>query len=482
MWKWFLALLVISVAACGTGGFFLSRSPQLQEYLKNLNPAERVIEVRLGQVEKGTLVRTVNAPGSIEPKTKVQISAQVAARIIALPFRQGDPVKEGDVVVRLDARELAAFLESAQAQQRSAEANLEGSRAALVRAEQELNRQRELAKTGDSPRSALENAQSEFDRAKAAADSALHAIEVAKANVTRARKDLDNTEIRAPFDGVVTKLNAEVGELVLVGTLNNAASVIMEIADLGTMIMKARVDEANIAPIKPQQRSRVFVNAFPGRTFEGVVDRVGLKREVDRDGTGYYEVEILLAKVEEAARAQTTAAAPSGSSPAPEAGKPALPASGQQTLLKSGLTANVDIEVEAIYDAVLVPSQALVDRKLDDLPKPTVDGTELIDRARAFARVVYIVVEGKAKAVPVRVGASDLTRTSVLAGLDPGTTIITGPFRILQELRDDRKVQEEGKKKEGEGAAGDKTAVRGLPKRDNAEGVVVPGSGPGSRR
>src|SRR5262249_44904107 len=158
-------------------------------------------------------------------------------------------------------------------------------------------------------------------RAKSAVDASIHAVEMARANIIRARKDLEYCEIRAPFDGYVTKLNVEEGELVLVGTMNNAASVIMEIADLNTMLMKARVDEANIEPIKVNQAAKVYINAHRGRTFEGTVTRVALKKDLDQDRTGFYEVEILLKK-------------PEGE------------------LLFSGLTANTDIEVETFYDVM----------------------------------------------------------------------------------------------------------------------------------
>ncbi len=422
-----LFLFVTCVVCCGVSAFFLAQSQLFIDTLMSFRPQDKPLEVRVGQVELGRLVRTVNSPGAIEPKTKVQISAQVSARITALPFREGDTVKTGDIVVKLDSRDLAAALESAQASQRSEEARLEGAKATLQRAEQELRRQEELSKTGDASRSVYESAQSEFLRAKSQADASTHAIEIARANIARAQKDLENTEIRAPFDGIITKLNAEVGELVVVGTLNNAGSVIMEIADLNVMLLKARVDESNVAPIKAGQRAAVFINAFRGRTFEGVVDRVGLKRQVDRDGTGYYEVEILVKKPED-------------------------------QLLYSGLTANTDIEVETFYDVMKVPSQAVVDRKVDELPPELTESNPYVDRTKAYARVLFAIVDGKAKAIPVSVGASDLTHTIVLGGADAGARIVVGPFKVLTDLREGRKLAEEKSKldakpkKDGEAA------------------------------
>ncbi|MBL8759343.1 MAG: efflux RND transporter periplasmic adaptor subunit [Phycisphaerae bacterium] len=449
MWKWLLGLFVIAVAGCGTGGWFLAQSEDVREFLKGFRPQDKPVEVRLSAVERGKVVRTVNSPGAIEPKTKVQISAQVSARITALPFREGERVKGGDIVVKLDARDLAAALESAQASERAERARLEGAEATLARAEQELARQRELSRTGDSARNLLESAESEARRARSSVESSRQSIEIAKANIARAQKDLENTEIRAPFDGIITKLNAEVGELVVVGTLNNAASVIMEIADLEVMLLKARVDESNIAPIKAGQRASVYINAFRDRTFEGVVDRVGLKRQVDRDGTGYYEVEVLVKKPE-----------------------------GQ--LLYSGLTANTDIEVETHYDVLKVPSQAVLDRRIDDLP---VDLREhaLIDKSKAFARVVYVMVDGKAKARPVSVGASDLTHTIILGGIEEGAKIVAGPFKVLVDMREDRKIAEEGTLKKAEDAKKSAAATGGAGKsEEKKDGAGATGDGGGA--
>ncbi len=423
MWKWILAFFVTCVVGCGVGGYFVAQSKDIREFVLSLRPDEKPLDVRLGKVEKGRLVRTVNAPGSIEPKTKVQISAQVSARITALPFREGENVKNGDIVVKLDSRDLQAQLESAQASERGEKARLEGAQAALAWTKQELERREQLAKSGDNARAMLESAMNEFLRAKSQVDSATQSIEIARANIVRAQKDLENAEIRAPFDGIITKLNVEEGELVLVGTMNNAGSVIMEIADLNTMLMKARVDEANVTPIKAGQTAKIYINAHRGRSFDGTVDRVGLKRQVDRDGTGYYEIEILVKKPE-------------------------------NELLYSGLTANTDIDVESFYDVLRLPSQAIVDRRVDDLPAELRDNP-LIDKTKAYARVVYKMEDGRAKAIPVSVGSSDLTHSIILAGVDEGQDVVVGPFKVLVDLKQERKLVDEAtKKKEGkEGTA-----------------------------
>jgi HlyD family secretion protein len=356
-------------------------------------------------------VRTVSAPGTIEPKTKVEVSSQVSARIIGLPFREGQVVKEGDVVVRLDARDLAALLDSAKAQLKSEEARLEGARAALANASVEYNRRKELFATKDIPKTELDNAEAEYLRNDSNFKAQQFAIEIARANIQRAEKDLDNTVIKAPFDGIITRLDAEVGETVVVGTLNNPGSVILEIADLGLMLLKARVDEANVAPVREGQKAQVYVNAFQDETFVGTIDHVGLKMKTDRDGTSYFEADILLEL-------------PNG------------------VLLRDGMTANAEVQVETFRDVLKVPSQAVVDYAIDDLPQ-SVSKDPSVDRTKKFARVVFVVEGGKARVVPVTTGTSDLTDTIITAGLTDDATIVVGPFKTLATLKHEQSVVDE---------------------------------------
>lgn len=413
MWKWFLALFVVLAVACGTSGWYLQSSGKLNEFMQFLRPEMKPKTVRVGVASRDDLVRTISAPGQVEPKTKVEISAQVSARIIALPFRENDLVKKDDVLVRLDARDLAALLESAKAQLRSEEARLEGARAGLENAQSERLRRQKLSETGDISKSELDQFETDYRRAESTLRVSEHAIEIARANITRAEKDLDNTTITAPFDGVITQLNAEVGELVVVGTLNSPGSVIMEVADLNQMLLKARIDEANIAAVKEGQKAKVFVNAFPDKPLVGTVETVGLKREVDKDGTAYFMTEVMLDK--------------------PDGMK-----------LRSGMTANADIEVETFRSVVKVPSQAVQDRVREELPAAVVDASPYIDKTKKFARVVYVVENGKTKVMPVAVGASDLTDTVITGGLDEGAKIVVGPFKSLVALRHDQDVTEEG--------------------------------------
>lgn len=420
-----ILLGVVILIAVGGVVWFVNGSGR--EWLNNMQPRVKPLEVRMEAVAKGNLVRTVSSPGVIEPRTKVQVSAQVVAKILALPFREGQPVKKGDVVVRLDGRDLAAALESAQAGLRQQQESLRGAEADATQAHQNLDRVRSLPQ--DYTRAEVERAESGAMMADARVGALKQSIEQARATIKRAQKDLESTTITSPIDGVILKLNAEVGETVVMGTLNNAASVIMEIADLSDMLVKARVDEVNIAPIRPGQRAIVTTTAYRTQQFVGTVERVGLKKITGTDQTMFFEVEIALAK-------------PEG------------------LTLGSGLTASTDIEVETFAGVLRVPSQAVQDRKLDDLPKEIRDKVK-VEAGRTVARVVFTVEDGKVRVTPVKTGASDLTGTMIESGLSEGQKIVVGPYRALTELKDGAAVVEEGSKDERGNPVGRKAGEGG---------------------
>lgn len=420
MWKWFVGAAAFMIFICGGGGVIAWKSGAIDSIREQFDPSRKGTAVRIEKAAKGDLVRTVSAPGLTEPKTKVSISAQVSARIIALPFDENDAVKAGDVLVRLDARDLAANLDSAKAQLKSEEARLEGAKANFANATAELGRRRELFSSKDVSQAELDSAETDYLRLQSALRQAEFSIEIAKANISRAEKDLDNAVIRAPFDGVVVKRNAEVGELVVVGTLNNAGSVIMEVADLSVMLIRAKIDEANVAPVREGQTARVSLNAFNNENFTATVERVMLQRQIDRDGTAYFEAELNLQ----------------------------VPKDRQ---LRWGLNANCEIEVETVRGVLKVPSQAVLDRPVDELPKELRDSNQHVDKAKKFARVVYRVVDGKAVTTPVSIGPSDLTHTIILGGLEEGAEIVTGPFKNLTALRDGARLLDEAAVKKTDG-------------------------------
>lgn len=427
-----LVATAIGIGVLGGIGFVVYKSPIGQQLVNRGNQDEAGIPVIMEPVTFGDLERTVSAPGSIEPKRLINISSQVSAKVLSLPFEEGEQVKKGDVVIRLDPQDLVAALDSAKAGLAGQEASLGGAEAALINARLSYERLQQLNETGDATKAELDSAEASFLQAQSNKQVLIHQIEQARAQIERAQKDLDNTTITSPIDGVITSLNTEEGETVIVGTTNNPGSVIMEIADLSQMLLKAQVDEANIAPVEVGQDAKIFINAYTDREYDGKVQKIALKRQVAADGTGTFEVEILMN----------------------------LP---EGETLYSGLSASTDIVVEHFYDAMIVPSQAVVDRRIEELPEDIKTGNELIDLNKTFTRVVYRVVDGKTIATPVAVGPSDLTQTVITEGLSRDDMIVTGPFRVLVDLKHDRAVRDEKEKTqeqpESDVAASDEAAA-----------------------
>lgn len=414
--KWLIGLgvaFVLFLLVVGGGAFFFLNSAKGKEMMQSFKPGTKAKEVRIVSVERGKLIKTVSAPGVIEPETNIKISAQVSTRITALPFRPGDQVKAGDVVCRLDAVDLKARVDAALARLAATRARLGGAEANTIMARAEFGRSKELFDAGDTPRSDLERSEAAYLESQSGLDALKAEILSAEADVVAAQKDLDNTIITSPIDGVMTTLNAEVGELVVVGTLNTPGSVIMELADLSRMLLKAQVDETNIKPVKPGQRALIYTPFDPEGSLTGTVGRINLKREVNQaDGTGYFEVEILV-DVPDGVR------------------------------LLSGLTANTEIEVEIFDGVIKIPSQAVLDRRVDELPKELVDASPNVDKTKTFARIVFLEKDGKAIATPVSIGPSDLTHTVVLSGLSDQDRVVAGPFRELTALKNDTLIIDE---------------------------------------
>jgi HlyD family secretion protein len=397
--------------------------------------------VRTEFVGKGNLVEIVSAPGQVQPKNKVSISARVAARIVQLPYEEGRTVKKDEsVLLKLDSKDLQAALESVQARRDAQEAQikvseariaasraqLDSTRVNLADAQRDLRRQQQLLESKDVSQATVDQAQSKVDSNKAQLASALenlradesnvlvlqHNLKSAAADITKAQDQLSYTEIRSPIDGVVTRLNAKVGELVMTGTMNNAGTVIMEVADLSQMLVVARVDETSVANVQVGQSAAVRMQAYPDKRFEGTVYTVALAHTDERDGSKYFKVEILLKN--------------------------------DGSRIFSGLTADVDIETRRHDNVTKVPSQAVLGRPVDGLPVGIREKPEVDPRKKAVP-VVYRLVNDKTVVTPVKIGASDMMHTIIESGLNAGDQIVTGPYKALEAMQHDQKVKDEKK-------------------------------------
>lgn len=405
--------------------------------------------VRVETVQAGEFIEIINAPGEIHPEKKVDISAKVSARIIELPFDEGEKVTAGNplsqtpipssLLIRLDSKNLESQLRSVIATRDaqkariaveksnilSQQASLKGTQASLRKMERDFERQKKLLGTQDISQSSFDSSQCDFEQFKAqfaAAGHSIHAAEqnlivmehnltAAQARVEEVQEALSYTTIYSPIDGVITQLNAEVGEVVMTGTMNNPGTVIMQVADLSTMILLAEVDETNIGQVKIGQKAKIHIPAFWEEEFDGVVQNIALTQRLSRTGAKYYKTEILI--------------------------------EGDVGKLYSGLTADVDIETNRHKDVIKVPSQAVLARRVDEIPLDISEGNQIVDMKKTQIAVVYRLIEGKAVVTPVRIGPSDLTHTLIRDGLSIGDVVIVGPYKILESLSHNKAVKEE---------------------------------------
>ncbi len=332
-----------------------------------------------------------------------------------------------------------AQLEVEKARIASQQANLIGLDASLKQAQRDLDRQKGLLESQDISQATFDQSKLKFDGLKSQYESAKHTLDAAELNlvvlqhnlesagagVTQAEEALSYTTITSPIDGVITRINAEVGEVVIFGTMNNPGTVIMEVADLSAMLVVAEVDEADVAKLEVSQKATVHVDAYPDNEFTGVVESIALAHTMTWSNTKYYRTEILLENTEEK--------------------------------LYSGLTAHVDIETRKHTDILKVPTQAVLGLEFDNLPLEIRENSPEVDATKTFATVIYRYVDRKAVVTPVKIGQSNLTHTIIKSGITEEDKIIVGPYKVLESIKHDQKIQDEReveakKKKKKDGA------------------------------
>lgn len=366
------------------------------------NKGKEGTKVYVEEAKRREIVQVVKATGAIDPKEKVNLSSHVVGKIEKLYVREGDPIRAGQPFldlekdVYLSARDrFAAQLASARTAVHKAEVTLADSKLRLARAVR-------LAGEGVVSQEQLEAAQLAESSARLSLDEAREAVAQASANLDQAKTDLAKTTIYAPISGRVVRLDAEQGEVVVFGTMNNPASIIGVIADLSEILAKVDVDETEVVNVHPGQSATLKVDAVAAREYHGHVVEVGSSgssRPQQPDVT-FFEVKIQLDDADDA--------------------------------LRPGMSVRASIRAEAHPNALVVPIQSVVERApLDAAGKP-LEGPA----GNEEVKVAFVVQEGKARQKPVVLGLSDETHIEILSGLDAGAKVITGPYRTLRDMKD----------------------------------------------
>jgi HlyD family secretion protein len=376
--------------------------------LSTVTRREGGTEVEVEPVESLDLTAIVSASGTIEPQQSVSIQATMPGEVVRIGVAEGQRVRRGQFLLQLDPVNVAATASAQSSAAQAARAELAQSEAQLAWARQEYERRRELAEAELIPRAELEQAEAELKGREAAVRAARGRAGQMEATLRGARHDLSRVTITSPIDGVVTRVNVEEGEIAMIGTMNQPGTVLLTIADLGVMEATVEVDETDVVHIDVGQDAEITVDAFPDTVFTGKVTEVSTAPKI----------------------------VPTAAGPSPEATdfEVTITLEGSIPAARSGLSASAEIVTARREKALAIPVQSLVVRQMSDDSAAASEG--VVEREG-----VFVVRDGRAVFVPVRVGIAGDRHFEVIEGLQEGDQVVSGPYQALRDLKDDEPVK-----------------------------------------
>ena len=434
--RWIILTVVVLVAAAAAGGWYRFRKVTL--------PTVNSEALRVRDLDA-----LVSASGKIQPQRQVNISANTMGRVTRLAVQEGQRVKAGQFLLEIDPRSLAGQLERGEASVAAARSSLQQARTAIDQAQinldlstQNLKRQQELSKEGLTTREALERSQNEVAAREAEIKARQQEVQTREQQIRQEQAGLSTTRyslsqviISSPMDGLVTRRNIEEGENVMVGTMNNAGTVLLTVADMSVIQAEVEVDETDIPTVMLGQAAQVTIDAVPDRTFRGHVTEIGNSP------------------------IQTTATGTTGQAQATNF-KVVITIDEAVPDVRPGFTCTAEITTATRKNAVSVPIQALTVREmlfdakgsLVHEPPPVRPRRSLFGGAavtptatppepgpgqtRKETEGVFVIRDGRAVFAPVKVGIAGERYFEVLSGVATNDRVITGPFASVRELAD----------------------------------------------
>ena len=393
---------------------------------------DKATEVRIEPVERRDLVASVTASGQVQPRSKVDLSADITGRIVRLAVREGDRVTKGQFLLEIDPSNYIAESERSAAAVASSQANLRQARTSLGQAQRNYQRMADLKRANPTLISdeQVEQLRTQVEVAEASAQASSHAVAQASAALRDARSRLAKTSIVAPMSGQVTRLVVEEGETAIQGTLNKDAATLLTIADMSVLEVKVKVDETDVSTISLGDSAIVQIDAFVDTTFRGRVVKIS----------------------------NSSLRAPGGG--APGATDQAIDYEVTVELLNAPPTTRPDfsatakIITETRTKVVSIPIIALTVR--EDTTDRTADTVMTLGRPQPKVQVgkrdiegVFVVgTDNKVTFRPVRVGIAGEKYFEVLSGLRANERIVGGTYQAIRDLKDGGSVREEEKKDE----------------------------------
>lgn len=355
-------------------------------------------QVEIVTVEERVITPTILASGALTYQTEIRMVSEVMGRVKSLYVKEGDSVKQGDVLLRLDPATLQTQVEALEAGLRQSRLSIERARVSAETVETKFKRYEQLRSTGVIDANTFDELRSQRDQALVELNSSREMALQTEAQLNQARENLAKTELRSPINGRVTQLTIEVGETAVPSATSIAGSDLLTIADTSNMYAEVNVNETDVARVVPGQTAKIVPAAFPDQAWEGVVETVAVSpRTVQGQGKSY-PVKIRL--------------------------------SGNQDLrFHTGMSCRAEIATRAT-DARAVPA----------VPVQAVQYKEAQTRGERAEASLIVIEDGKAVRKIVEVGIADDAWISVTKGVSPGARIAAGPARVLRFLQDGDRV------------------------------------------
>jgi HlyD family secretion protein len=408
------------------------------------------VVVNAEKIQRRDLEAIVSASGKIQPKRSINVSADTMGRVTNLAINEGDRVKSGQFLLQIDPRNLRTRVQSSEqgvtAAQRSLDqmkVGIETTRTQLLLAQQNLKRQQDLWASQLTTREALDRAENEVKvresdlrEREAQVKTQEVRIQQERSALETAQYDLSKVRIESPIDGIVTRRNIEEGEMVVIGTMNNAGTVLMTIADMSILEAEVEVDETNIPSVELGQQAKITIDAIPDKTFKGHVTEIGnspiqtAQAGTTRQATNF-KVKVRLDEV------------------VPDV-RPGFTCTADITTAKRAKAVAVPIPAvavrELIYDAQgnIVKEPKPDKRRVGSNLESSVAAMELKEgQTRKETEGVFVVRDGKAEFVPIKVGIAGEKYFEVVNGLKEGDSVITGPYNNVRTLKEGAPVKVE---------------------------------------
>ncbi|HKU60231.1 MAG TPA: efflux RND transporter periplasmic adaptor subunit [Gemmatimonadales bacterium] len=382
-------------------------------------------EVRMEQVGRRDLVSAVTASGKIEPKTSVDISADITGRIVKIAVREGDLVKKGQFLIQIDPAQYQAAVSRAEGVVASTQATMLQTRANRDQAERAWRRARELSQAGANliAPAAVEDYKTALDVAQATYEATGAQLSQSRASLQEARDNLAKTRLVSPIAGRVTRLAVEEGEVAVPGTFSKETGLLMTVADLSVILAKVQVDETDVVRLTPDDSVEVTIDAYQDTTFVGRVTRISHSAQLTATQTASgsndravdFDVEVTLQDPPED--------------------------------IRPDLSCTARVVTDTRSNALSIPIIALTVRDHERVPNETSENTPPADTLKAKRRNreaegVFVVRDGVASFRPVKVGIAGDEYFEVLDGVREGETIVGGTYQAIRDLKDGDKVRQ----------------------------------------